>query len=108
MTPTLHATTPAREIPGVAPLAALVTEALGHWLAVARQVESGAVVLWSPELEQLTDRLHRLTRQRALADALRIQHDLDWELRRLRDAWMAECIACIVAAIHEDPLVICS
>ncbi len=101
-------TTPAPVIPGVAPLAALVSEALGHWLTVARQVESGDLLLWSPELEQLTDRLERMTRHRALVEGLGMQQELESEVKRLRDAWITECLACIVDAIHEDPLLIFS
>lgn len=108
MTPHNQATTHAPRLEGVGPLAGLVCEALGHWLTVAEQFARGDITLWSPELEELTCRVTRLTRLREIAEAVGLSAEVDSELRRLREAWLSECVRLIVEAIHEDPLVICS
>jgi hypothetical protein len=89
-------------------LAATVLRVLDQWQLVARWAESGAIVLWSPRLSELTDRMQRLRAVLARELPHGVRTLLHSELHRLDTERVHETTRLIQSALDADPLLLIS
>ncbi len=89
-------------------LAATVLRVLDQWQLVARWAESGAIVLWSPRLSELTDRMQRLRAILARELPHGVRTLLQSELYRLDTERVHETTRLIQSALDADPLLLIS
>jgi hypothetical protein len=89
-------------------LAATVLHVLDTWMTVARWADTGALVVWSPKLSELQDRVDRLQFLRQRTHSRSVRSYADTELHRLRTERVLEAGRLIQERLDSDPLLLIS